>query len=147
MLEPVSQIFIRKMAESRKDSLLQVPWIIVTGLEHVAAMIRLNDDSGATTQSLGNEGRHVTKVHQGRDLHALMCCGETEVVYGIVWDSERVKIDLADAKVTTRFDLFNPIAKSFHTSSWFFIGDIEFFADVRVVSLSGNVDRTIDCAK
>ena len=113
IFQPVSQIFVRKVAESRKDSLLQFPGIIVASLEHVAAVIRLDDDRGATTQSFGDECRHVTKVHQGRDLHALMCGSETEIVDGVVRNCERMKVDLADAKVLARLDLFNSIAKSF----------------------------------
>src|ERR1043165_5621628 len=98
------------MAESGENALLQVPRIIVAGLEHVAAVIRLDHDRRAAAQTFGDERRDVTEVHHGGNLHALVSCGETEIVDGVVWNRERMKIDLADAKVFARLDFFYSIA-------------------------------------
>src|SRR6185503_4390596 len=97
-----------------------------------------------TAQAFGDESRDVTEVHHGRDLHALMRSGETEVVDGIVWNREGMKIDLADTKVFARLDLLHAIAQSFRASTWLVVGDVEALAHVSVECLSGDVNRTID---
>ena len=120
------------MAETRQDSLLQFPRIIVAGLEHVAAVIRLDHDRGATAQTFGDECRDVTEVHHGGDLYALVSCSETEIVDGVVRNRERMKIDLADAKVFARLDLLHSIAQCFSAAARFFVADVDSFADVSV---------------
>src|SRR5690349_18031371 len=113
------------MSETREDALLEFPRITVAGLEHVAAVVRLDHDRRAVAQLFRNERGDVTEVHHGRDLHAVMRRGEAEVVDRIVRNRERVKIDLADAKVFARLDLFDAIAQRFRTSSWFLGVDVE----------------------
>ena len=49
--QPFRDVFIRQMAEPRKDSLLQFPRIIFDGLQHVAAVVRFDHDRRATAQS------------------------------------------------------------------------------------------------
>ena len=95
----------------RENALLEFPRVGVASLQHVSAVVRLDHDRGATAQTFGDECRDVSEVHHGGDLHAVMRRGETEVVDGVVRDRERVKVDLADAKVLTRLDLFDAIAQ------------------------------------
>jgi hypothetical protein len=57
----------------------------------------------------------VTEVHYGGDLYALMGGGEAEVVNRIVGNREGMKIDLANAKVFARLDLFDAIAQNAST--------------------------------
>ena len=90
------------------------PRIIVTGLEHVATVVRLDHDRRAAAQPLGNERRDVTKIHHGSDLHTLMRRSKTEIVDGVVRDGKRMKIDLADAEVFARLDLLDAIAQRFN---------------------------------
>src|ERR1041385_4061948 len=108
---PIGQIFIRQVAQTREDALLQLPGIIVAGFEHVAAMVRLHYDRGATTQTFSDQSSDVTKVHHGGDLHAVVRCGETEIVDGVMRNRERMKIDLADFEIFARLDLFDAIAQ------------------------------------
>src|SRR5687768_3847111 len=98
------------MTETRQDSLLQIPRIIVTGLEHVSAVIRFDHDSGATAKLFSDECRDVAKVHHGGDLHALVSGSETEIINGVVRNRKRMKIDLADPEIFTRLDLLNSIS-------------------------------------
>ena len=132
------------MPESRKDALLQLPRIIVTGFEHVATMIRLNHDRRATAQPLSNERRDVTKIHDGSDLHTLVRSSKTKIVDGIVRDSKRMKIDLADSEVFARFDLLDAIAQCFDTPARLITANVEPLAYVSVESLWGDVNGTID---
>src|SRR6185295_9822295 len=120
------------MSQSRQDALFQFPRVIVAGLEHVAAVIRLDHDRGATTQTFSDECRDVTEVHHGRDLHALVCSSETEVVDGVVWNREGMKIDLTDTKVFARLDLLNSIAQGFRTPPRLLVTDVDALADVSV---------------
>ena len=53
---PVGEILIRQMPETRQNSLLEVPGIIVTRLEHVATVIRLDHDRRTTAQAFCYEG-------------------------------------------------------------------------------------------
>src|ERR1041385_6786695 len=132
------------MSQTRQDTLFQLPRVIVASLEHVAAVIRLDHDCGATAQTFGNERGDVAEVHHGRDLHPLMSCSEAEVVDGIVWNREGMKIDLTDAKVFARLDLFHSIAHSFRASTWLVVADVEAFAHVSVEGFPGNVNGTIE---
>ena len=109
--DPVGEILVRKVTETRQDALFQFPRIIVTRLEHVSAVIRFNHDRGAATEPFGDECGDVTKVHHRRDLHALVRGRETEIVDSVVRNRERMKIDLADAKVFARLDLLDSIAQ------------------------------------
>src|SRR6185369_13280470 len=136
LANPVSEIFVRKVSQTRQDTLFQLPRIIVAGLEHVAAVIRLDHDRGATTQTFGDECRNVTEVHHGRDLHPIVCGSETEVVHRVVRNRERMKVDLADTKIFARLDLLNSIAQSFRTSTRLVVSDVNALADVSVKSLA-----------
>src|SRR5260370_33690730 len=99
------------MAEPRKDALLQLPWIVFDGLEHVATVIRFNDYRRASAQSLGNQGGDVTKVHHGGDFHAAVSGRETKIVHGVVGYREWMKVDVADAKVRAGIDFDYAIAQ------------------------------------
>ena len=89
------------MAKSRKDSLLQFPGVTLHRLQHVAAVVRFDDDGGATAQLLRNQRRNMAKIHQRRDLHTVVRCRETKIIDRVVRHRERVKVDRADAKVLT----------------------------------------------
>src|SRR6185369_11583799 len=132
------------MTKARQNALLQFPRIIVAGLEHVAAVIRLDDDRSAAAQTFGDERRDVTEVHHSGNLHTLMSCSEAEVVDGIVWNRERMKINLADAKIFARLNLLDAIAQSFRAAAWFVVGDVHLFTDVGIKCLRGDINRTID---
>src|SRR6266446_4380876 len=99
--EPFSDVFIRKMAEARKNPLFQFPWILLDCLQHVAAVIRFDHDRCATTKSFGHQSRDATKVHRGCDLHSVMRCGKAEIIHRIVRHREWVKVDRADTEVST----------------------------------------------
>src|SRR6185503_8440963 len=124
------------MTKAREYSLFQFPGIRITSLQHVAAMVRLDNDRGAASQAFGYQRGHVTKVHQGGNFHALMSRREAEVVYRIMRDSERMKIYFTDPKITARLDWLNTITKRFRTSLRFVVGDVESFTNVRIVCLS-----------
>ena len=99
------------MAEPRKNSLLQFPGINVASLQHVAAVVRLHHDRGATAQLFGHQCGDVAEIHQRRDLYALVSRSESEIVDRIVGNREWVKIDLADPEVFAGFNLLDAIAK------------------------------------
>src|SRR5829696_9774903 len=107
-------------------------------------MVRLDYDRRATAESLRNERRDVTKIHHGRDLHALVCGSKTKIIHSVVRNSKRMKIDLADAEVFARFDLLDAIAQCLGAPARFLTGDVEPFANVSVESLCGDVNGTID---
>jgi hypothetical protein len=110
-------------------------------------VIGFDDYRGATAQSLADQRRNVAKVHQGRDLYALVRRGKAKIVHGIMRDGERMKVDLADAKVAARFYLFDPVLKRASAFAWFFIVNVGAFTDVSLAGFGGNVDRAIDCPK
>src|SRR5215210_2481524 len=141
---PIGEIFVRQVSETRQNSLLEIPRVIVAGLEHVTAVIRLDDDSCTTAQPFGDQGRDVAKIHHRRDLDALVSRSKPEIVDGIVRNCERVKIDLANLEVFAGFDLFHSIAKGFNAPARFIGVDVESLANVSVECLRGNVNRTID---
>src|SRR5215213_1115312 len=132
------------MAQTREDALLQFPRIVVASLEHVAAVVRLDHDRGATAQSFSNQRRDVTKIHNRRELYALVCGSKTEIIDGVVRNREWVKIDFADFEVFARFDLFHAITERFGAASWFFVTDVDFLTHVRVECFSGDVYGTIE---
>ena len=71
-------------------------------------MSRLWFDSitrGAPAQAFADQRRNVTKVHQGRDLYALVCRREAEIVHRVMWDGEGMEVDLPNAKILAGFDL------------------------------------------
>src|SRR5688572_5386731 len=107
-------------------------------------MIRLDHDRRATAQPLGDQRRDVTKIHHGSDLHALVRSSKTKIVDGVVRDSKRMKIDLANAEVFARFDLLDAIAQRFDAPARLITADVEPFAYVSVESLCGDVNGTID---
>src|SRR6185369_3788108 len=94
--DPIGEIFVREMAQARKDALLQFPRVVVAGLEHVSTVIRFDHDGRAAAESFRDQRGDVTEIHYRRDLHALVSGGETEVVDGVVWNCERMKIDFTD---------------------------------------------------
>src|SRR6185369_12550733 len=71
-----------------------------------------------------------------RDLHALVRGSETEVVDSVVWNRERMKVDLADTKIFARLDLLDAIAQSLHASTRLFVSNVDLLADVSVESLA-----------
>ena len=99
--EPFSDVFIRQMAETRKNPLLQFPRILLDCLQHVAAVIRFDHDRCATTKPLRHQSRDAAKVHRRGNLHSFMCGGKAEIIHRIVGHCERMKLDLADTKVST----------------------------------------------
>src|SRR5829696_2534430 len=132
------------MAETRQDSLLQIPRIIVAGLEHISAVIRLDHDSRATAEPFRNEGCDMTEIHYGRDFDALVRGGETKIIDCVVWNREGMEIDLADSEIFARFDLLHSIAQRFGAPAWFLGVDVESLAYVGVHRLARDVNGTID---
>jgi hypothetical protein len=55
-----------------------------------------------------------------------------------------MKVDLANAKVFARLDLFNSITECFRPPSRFIAVDVESFTHVSVERLGRNVNRTLD---
>src|SRR3989442_13739371 len=86
----------------------------------------------------------MAKIHQRGNLHALMSCRKPEIIYSVMWNSEGVKIDLADSKVSARLDLLHPIAKRLGTFSRLIIAHVEALANVSIMGFRGNVDGTIN---
>src|SRR5215208_3381546 len=103
-------------------------------------MVRLHDDRRATAQSFGDQRRDVPEIHHRCDLHALVRGGETKIINSVVRNSERMKIDLADAKVFARLDLLDAIAQRFGAPPRFIARDVEPLAYVSVESFSGDVN-------
>src|SRR5438034_8983605 len=97
------------MAKPRQNSLFKFPGINIARLQHVAAVVRLDNYRGTTAQAFADERRNMAKVHQSRNLDALMRCCEAEIVDCVVRNCERMKVDLANTKVLTRFYLLDPI--------------------------------------
>src|SRR6187551_1839526 len=106
------------MAQSRQYALLQFPGINVTSLQHVAAVIRLNNDRRAATQPLANKRGDVAKIHQRCNLHALVSGRKSKVIDRVMWNCEWVKIDFPDAKVSTGLNRFDTIAQGPGTLLW-----------------------------
>src|SRR5256714_13827417 len=92
-------------------------------LEHVAAVIRFDHNRRAPAQPFRNQRCYVTKIKQGRDLHAVMRRCETKIVDRIVRHSERMKLDLSDLKVTAGIDLDSTIAQGVDAFSGLVIRD------------------------
>ena len=110
-------------------------------------MIRLDNNSGATSQLLCDERGHVAEIHQGGNFHALMSRGKTEIVCGVVRNCKRVKIDLADTEVFARLDVFDAILQGFGALARFIIADVETLAYVSVAGLRRDIDWTIYSAQ
>src|SRR5215467_6919939 len=128
------------MAQTGQDPLLEVPRIRVASLQHVATVVRLDHDRCATAKLFGHQRSDVTEVHHRRNLYALVSGGEAEIVDGVVRNRERMKIDLADAEVSARLDLFDPISERFLAPARFVSVYSEAFADVGVVCFCRNVN-------
>src|SRR5437588_9070240 len=97
------------MPEPRKNSLFQLPGIVLDRLEHVATVIRFDHDRRASAQTLRNQGRDLTKVHHGRHLDPGMRRRETKIVDRVVGHSERMKVDLADPEVLSGVNFYQAI--------------------------------------
>src|SRR5438105_7247982 len=100
------------MAEARQDPLLQFPRVMLDSFQHVATVVRFNDDRGTAAQPLGNQGRDVPEVEQRRDLHAIMSCCESKIIDRVMRYCEGMKLDFPDLKVTTRIDFHRAISQS-----------------------------------
>jgi hypothetical protein len=87
----------------------------------------------------------VAKVHQRGNFHALVSRREAKIVDRIVRNGERMKVDLADAKVAARFYLFDAVAERASPFPGLFIVYVEALADVSIAGFGGDVDRAIDC--
>ena len=75
-----------------------------------------------------------------------MRCCKAEIVYRVVGNCERMKIDLADTKVFARFYLLNAIFEGFGAFTRFFVIDVYALAYLGIAVLGGNVDGAIDGA-
>src|SRR2546423_2008420 len=125
--DPVREILVRQVAQARQNSLLQLPRIIIAGLEHVATVVRLNHDSRAAAESFSDQRGDVAEVHHGCDLDALVSGSETEVVDCVVRNGEWMKIDLANFEVSARLDLLHSIVERLGAAAWLFATDVESF--------------------
>src|ERR1700759_2754456 len=111
--KPRGYVLVREVAVAREYPLLQLPGVNVTRLEHVAAVVRLDDYRPAAAQTFRHERRDVPEVHQCCDAHALVCGDEAEIVGGVVRDCERVKVNLAYLKILARRNLDRAVAQGF----------------------------------
>src|SRR6266850_971862 len=87
----------------------------------------------------------MAKIHQRGNLYALMSCRKPEIIHSVMWNSEGVKIDLADSEVSARFDLLHAIAKRLGTFSRLIIAYVEALANVSIMGFRRNVNGTINC--
>src|SRR5882724_5001386 len=113
------------MAQPREYSLFQLPGIMVASFQHVAAVIRLNDYRRAAAQPLADERCDMTKIHQRRNLYALMSGRKSEVINRVMGNGERVKIYLPDAKVFAGLNLLHPIAQCLVTFARLVVADVQ----------------------
>src|SRR5581483_1159112 len=134
--QPFRDVFIRQVTKPRKNSLLQFPRIMLDSLEHIARMVWFDHDRRAASQPLGDQRRDVAKVHQRRDLHAVVRGGEPKVIHGIVRDRERMKFDLADLKVASGIYLDRAIAQSIGAPPRLVAGNIASLTNVSLSRLA-----------
>src|SRR5207237_10085412 len=127
---------------ARKYPLLQLPRVDGARLEHVAAVVRLDDDGRASPEALGDERRDVAEVHEGGDTHAAVRRRKPEVVGGVVRDCEGVKIYLADAELLARRNLNRAVAQDFGALPRL-VGVARPLADVGVARRAGDVDGAL----
>src|SRR5688572_17753322 len=76
-----------------------------------------------------------------------MHCREPKIVYSVVRDGERMKVDLTDVKLAAGFYLLNAIVERPGAFAWFIIVNISSFAYIGVAGFGGNVNGTIDGLK
>src|SRR3712207_9470319 len=93
--QPRGHVLVREMAGARQYPLLQLPGVDRARLEHVAAVVRLDDDGRAAAQTLVNQRRDAAEVHQRRHPDSAVRGREAEVVGGVVRDGEGVEIGRA----------------------------------------------------
>src|SRR5258706_9954062 len=115
-------------------------------LEHVAAVIRFDDNRRAPAQPFRNQRRYVTKIEQRRDLHSVVRGRESKIVDRIMRHGKRMKLDLSDLKVAAGIDLDSTIAQSVGALSGLVVRDPDAsgFANVGVSRLGRNEYRAIE---
>ncbi len=64
-----------------------------------------------------------------------MRCGETKVIHRIVGNSERMKVDLANAEILARIDLDHAVAQGIGAPAWLVAGNIASLANVSIAGL------------
>src|SRR6185369_14699872 len=102
---------------------------------HVPAVIRFDDDRRAASKTFSHESGDVSKVHHRSNLYSLMCGRKPKIVYGVVRNCKRMKVDLTDAEVATGLNLFDAVTQGLGAPSRFFIVNVKPLADVRIKRL------------
>src|SRR5512139_1748564 len=92
------------MSGLRSDAVLEFPSINGTRTQHVATMVRFNDDSIAAVQLGFYQRRDVAEIHQRRDADAVLLCDKTEIVCRVMRNGKGLEIDIADAKFLVGFN-------------------------------------------
>ena len=107
-------------------------------------MVRLDQNRRAAAQLLGNQRSDMAEVHQRGNLHSLMRCRKSEVVDSVMRDREGMKINLPDAEIFARLDLFYPILERGSSLARFVTRYVELLPEICVASLGGDIDRTVN---
>ena len=90
--------FVRKMAVTAKDALLETPRSADTILQHLHVVIGFEDEDICRTNALNDQFRHVTKVGDEGDVADSSADQKTDGVLGVVRDGKSVHQQVADFK-------------------------------------------------
>jgi hypothetical protein len=71
-------------------------------------VVRFDKDRVAPAQFLADQSSYVPKIRQCRDPNTVVFCEKAEIIHCVMRHREWLKIDIANAKVSIRFDLNSP---------------------------------------
>ena len=97
--KPVSEIFVREMSVPGSDSLFELPSVDRAGPQHVAAVVRFDDDRIAPVEFLLHLCSEAAEVRERCHANSSALCHESEIIHRVVRHAERFKIDIADPKL------------------------------------------------
>ena len=63
VLQPVGEVFVREVPGAGQYSLFKIPGIYRTGTQHIAAVVRLNDDRVTAFELFFDQIADVAKIH------------------------------------------------------------------------------------
>src|SRR5689334_16055068 len=92
------------MPGTREYALLEVPGVDGAGAEHIAAVVRFDNDGVAAGKFLFYQGGDAAEILQRGDLHTFLFCYKPEIICRVVGDGKGLEIDVADAEFAARFD-------------------------------------------
>jgi hypothetical protein len=117
--EVLAYRMIGEMASARKDALLNDPWV-GANLEHVEVMIGFKNEAIGFPEMNFDEFGHVAKVGTDGYLGAVGAKSKTDGIDGVVWNGERVHVDIADSEALAGlngFDAPQPLSKGFRENA------------------------------